>query len=87
MSIEIHGVTELITLVGEYNDEIFIAGSKNPYSSKEECTNKINKYECIFQGNINCTNIPLSFNREIHKRQYFTKTSFDEIVIDTKKIE
>ena len=62
-----------------------ITGSNTPYASKEECTNKVNKYECIFLPSTNCT-IPESFYREKRGEFFYTKAAPDGVFIAKDKL-
>ena len=63
-----------------------ITGSNTPYASKEECTNKVNKYECIFLPSTNCI-IPESFDRGRHEQLFYTKAASDGVVIAKDKLD
>ena len=64
----------------------FIAGSNTPYTYKDECTNKVNKYDCIFLPSTNCI-IPESFDRGRHEELFYTKAASDGVVIAKDKLD
>ena len=65
--------------------KLFFITGNTPYASNEECTNKINKYECIFMPSTNCK-IPESFYGGKRGEHFYTKAALDGVVIGKDKL-